>query len=85
MAFSFSFLFFFFALKLEIPSQPKNVHTRLPGRVRVKPLATAPGGTVISSFRTQLHDAELLLFLSVECCTDVTVILYYLAHCRDVI
>lgn len=42
-------------------------------------------GLLTVPFRKELHNAELLLLVSIECCTDVTVILYYLAHCRDVI
>lgn len=79
--FSFFFLFLFVAGK---PSQPKNVHIH-PWSVRPALRRLDAAGTVICSFRKQLHNAELLLFVSVECCTDVTVILYYLAHCRDVI
>lgn len=65
----FSSLFCFCFFEAGKPSQPKNVHIHpWSAGPALRRLSTA--GTVICSFRTQLHDAELLSFVSVECCTD---------------
>lgn len=69
LVFFFSSLFCFCFFEAGKPSQPKNVHIH-PWSAGPAPRRLSTAGTVICSFRTQLHDAELLSFVSVECCTD---------------